>query len=237
MLFEIWNTFLFQPLYNVLILIYNNWTDQSLGLAIIYLTILLRVVLLPLTIMSFFNQRKNDLLDEEVRSMAKQFQHDPVLQKAEVRRLLKTRRVSPWAKALSLAVQGVVVLLLYEVFLFGLEGNRILDYLYPWVAYPGNINTEFLGFDIGERYSVLWAGVVAIWLFLESLYDIKKERVLEKRDLTFLFLFPGAVFAFLWYLPIMKALFFFTAMVFTFAVGLVFKAVTAVSSDAAPTKK
>jgi membrane protein insertase Oxa1/YidC/SpoIIIJ len=192
--------------------------------------VLLRVALLPLTIVSFFNQRKNEQLDAEVYAMAKQFQHDPILQKTEVRRLLKAKRVSPWAKALSLAVQALVVLLLYEVFLFGLEGNRILDYLYPWVAYPGNINTEFFGFDIGARYSVFWAGIVALWLFVESLIDIRKERVLEKRDLTFLFLFPGAVFAFLWYLPIMKALFFFTAMVFTFVVGLVFKVVTAVSS-------
>lgn len=236
MLLEIWNTFLFQPLYNVLIFIYNNWTDQNLGWAIVYLTLILRVVLLPLTIVAFLNQRKNQRLEEEVRAMSKQFQHDPVLQKTEVRRLLKAKKVSPWAKALSLAVQAIVVVLLYEVFLFGLEGNRILDYLYPWVAYPGNINTNFLGFDIGERHNILFPAIVAVWLFVESLLDIRKERVLEKRDLTFLFLFPGAVFVLLWILPIMKALFFLTAMVFTFVVGMIFKAVTAVSPPA-ETKK
>lgn len=223
MILEIWNTFLFQPLYNLLIFIYNNWTDQNLGWAIIYLTMLLRVVLLPLTVISFLNERKNKALDAEVQQMAKQFQHDPVLQKAEVRRLLKTKKVSPWAKAVSLGVQALVVVLLYEVFLFGLKGNRILEYLYPWVEYPGNINTLFFGFDIGSNHSIIWAGIVAIWLFIESFIDIRSERALEKRDLTFLILFPAAVFFFLWYLPIMKSLFFLATMFFGMVVGLGFR--------------
>jgi len=233
MLFEIWNTFLFQPLYNVLIFIYNNWADQNLGWSIVYLTVLLRVALLPLTVISVINERKNQQLEEEVQSMAKQFQHDPVLQKAEVRRLLKTKKVSPWAKAVSLGVQALVVVLLYEVFLFGLKGNRILEYLYPWVEYPGNINTLFFGFDIGSNHSIIWAGIVAIWLFVESLIEIRSERALEKRDLTFLFLFPTAVFFFLWYLPIMKALFFFTTMVFGAIVRVVFRAIVATQKKAA----
>lgn len=229
MLLDIWNTFLFQPMYNVLIFMYNNWADQNLGWAIVYLTLMLRVVLLPVTIMSFINQRKNQSLDAEVRETAKQFQNDPIMQKAEVRRLLKTKKVSPWAKAVSLGIQALVLVLLYEVFLFGLEGNRILDYLYPWVEYPGNINTMFLGFDIGENHNILFAGAVAIWLFVESLIDIRKERGLEKRDLTFLFLFPGAVFLFLWILPMMKALFFFVTILFSFVVKIFFKAFTAVT--------
>lgn len=220
MIIEFWNTFLFQPLYNVLIFIYNNWTDENFGWAIIYLTIMLRVVLLPLTIISFINKQKNEQLHEEVNEMAKQFQHDPILQKQEVRRLLRQKRVSPWAAAVSLGIQAVVVVLLYEVFLFGLEGNRIIDYLYPWVEYPGNINTEFYGEDIGATQSTFWAGLVAGWIFLESFLSIRKDDKLEKKDLTFLFLFPLAIFLILWILPMMKALFFFTAMIFSSIVGM-----------------
>lgn len=228
MLLDIWNTFLFQPLYNVLIFIYNNWTDQNLGWAIVYLTIMLRVLLLPLTIMSFLNQRKNAKLNEEVMATAKQFQHDPVLQKAEVRRVLKAKKVSPWAKAVSLGVQALVIVLLYEVFLFGLEGNRILDYLYPWVEYPGNINTIFFGYDIGARHTVFWPALVAIWFFVEGVAETKKERGLEKRDLAFIFLFPAAIFLILWILPIMKSIFFLATMAFGLVVKLIFKAFTAV---------
>lgn len=229
MIIDIWNTFLFQPLYNVLIFIYNNWTDQNLGWAIVYLTIMLRVVLLPLTIMSFVNKRKNEKLNDEVLKTAKQFQHDPVLQKAEVRRLLKAKKVSPWAKALSLGIQAVVIVLLYEVFLFGLEGNRILDYLYPWVEYPGNINTMFFGYDIGERHSIIWSALVAIWFFIEGVVDIRKERGFEKQDLAFIFLFPAAIFVILWILPIMKSVFFLATMAFGLVVKLLFTAFTAVA--------
>lgn len=218
MLLHIWETLLFQPLYNALIYIYNNWTDQSLGWAVIYLTLLLRVVLLPLTIKNHLNQAKNQSLGVDVQEVARQYQHDTVLQKEEVRRVLKSKRVSPWAKAVSLGVQALVVVLLYEVFLNGLAGERVIDYLFPWIEYPGQINTMFYGMDIGGVHNYVWAGIVAGWLFLENLIELRKKKGVERKDMIFLFLFPAAIFIVLWILPMMKALFFMTSILFSFVV-------------------
>lgn len=219
MIVHIWEVVLFQPLYNALIYIYNNWTDQSLGWAIIYLTLMLRMVLLPLTIKNHVNQAKNRALGQDVDEVARQYQHDSVLQKQEVRKVLKDKRVSPWAKAVSLGIQALVVVLLYEVFLNGLAGERVIDYLYSWVEYPGQINTIFYGFDIGGVHNAIWAGIVAGWLFIENLIDLRGKKGVQRRDMFFLFIFPAAIFVILWVLPMMKALFFLTSIVFSVVVN------------------
>jgi YidC/Oxa1 family membrane protein insertase len=218
MLIEIWNTILFQPLYNVLIFIYNSWTDNNLGWAVVYLTLMLRAVLLPLTVIGIISQRKNRALGDEVQQVAKRFQHDSILQKQEVRRLLKEKRVSPWAKAVSLGIQAVVVVLLYEVFLLGLEGDQLIEYLYPWVEYPGQINTMFGGMDIGENHNSVWAGAVAAWMFFETFFELRRDGEVDRKDMFFLILFPVAIYVILWILPMMKALFFMTTILFSFVV-------------------
>ena len=86
MILEFWQTFLYQPLFNVLIWIYANLTDQNLGWAIVYLTILLRLVLLPLTIKSERNKSKNTLVAKEIIQLDKDFAKDHVLKKEEIRK-------------------------------------------------------------------------------------------------------------------------------------------------------
>ncbi len=219
MLVTIWNDILYQPLFNALIFIYNNWTDHSFGWAIVYLTVLLRTLLVPLAIVHLVKSKKNLELDSEVKKIEQQYKNDPILKKQEIRGLLKNRRVSPWAKALSLGIQGLVVVLLYQVFIQGITGKQMLDLLYPFIAFPGTINTMFYGIDVGMVHTIFWPALVAIVLFVENYLDAKKRKVkFTKRDLNYLVLFPTSIFLVLWILPMAKALFVFTSMAFSIVV-------------------
>lgn len=224
MLATIWNDILYQPLFNALIFIYNNWTDHNFGWAIVYLTVLLRTLLLPLAIVHLVKSKKNLELDSEVKKIEQQYKNDPVLKKQEIRNVLKKRHVSPWAKALSLGIQGLVVVLLYQVFLHGMTGKQMLDLLYSFVAFPGTINTMFYGIDLGLTHTLFWPGLVAIILFVENYLDSKRKKVkFTKRDLNYLVLFPTSIFVVLWVLPMAKALFVFTSMVFSIIVNPILK--------------
>jgi len=220
MFFAFWNDFLYQPLFNFLIWIYNTWTDGNLGWAVVYLTILLRVVLLPFTLITERNQIRNEALVDEVRAIEKAYAKDPVLKKQEVRRILKKRRVQPWAKVVTIGVQVLVLVLLYQVFLRGITGEKILKILYPTVDFPGTINTDFYGFDLGARHDWLWAGAVGLFLFLEVYLELqKRKRGLGKGDLAYGVLFPAFVFLLLWWLPMVKSLFILTSILFSVIIG------------------
>ena len=214
MIIHIWNTFLYEPLFNLLIWIYNNWTDQSLGWAVVYLTILLRIALLPFTIISERNKMKNEELEAEIVRIDKEFQNDPILKKEEIRRALKNRRVQPWAKSLSLGIQALVFILLYQVFLRGVTGEKILQILYPSVDFPGNINTMFYGFNLAASHDWIASGIVGVWLAADIYITARRNKTKAMRaDLIYFVFFPLAVFLFLYILPMVKALFVLTSLV------------------------
>lgn len=217
---QVWNVYLFEPLFNLLIWLYNNWTGESLGWAIVLLTIMLRFVLLPLTIVNELNKAKNKGLNKEMEKIEKNFQKDPVLKKQKIRETLKQKRIRPWAKAVSLGIQVLVLVLLYEVFIFGVNAERLRKVIYDFIDTPNQINTVFFGFELGASYNLLWAGIVGGWLFVETYMDLKKsEKPIEKKDLAYLFFFPGSVFVILYILPAVKALFVIASIGFTLVVG------------------
>lgn len=81
-MFELfWHDFLYQPVFNFLIWIYNNWTNQNLGAAIIYLTVLLRIALLPFTIVTEKAKAKNAELEAEIVKIQELYKRDPELKK------------------------------------------------------------------------------------------------------------------------------------------------------------
>jgi len=220
MLVSLWHDVLYQPLFNGLIWIYNNWADQNLGWAIIYLTLLLRLVLLPFTLVTERDNILNSELVSELKRLDKEYGKDEVLKKEEIRRILKKRRISPWAKIVSLGFQALVLLLLYQVFVRGITGEKILKILYSFVEFPGVINTMFYGFDLSARHGIILPGLVAVWLALEIYFNYDQEKItLQKSDLAYFIIFPFGVFLALWWLPDVKALFVLTSMTFSVIIG------------------
>src|SRR3989344_3865333 len=129
----LWNTYLYQPLFNTLIWIYNNFTAQNFGWAVVYLAILVRVVLLPFTIMEERNKIRNLRLVDAVKEVERGYKSDPILKKEEIRKVLKKRKVQPWLTVVVLGAQLLVLVLLYQVFLQGITGERVFRTLYSFV--------------------------------------------------------------------------------------------------------
>ncbi|TSC84723.1 MAG: Uncharacterized protein G01um101413_107 [Parcubacteria group bacterium Gr01-1014_13] len=223
MLSYFWYTFLYQPLFNALIWIYLNIADRNLGWAVIWLTIFLRIILLPLTIISERDAAKQKNVEEEARHAAKAFKNDAVAQKEEIRKIMRKNRVSPWAKVMTLGFQLLVLILLYQVFLRGITGERVIKLLYPWIDFPGKINTIFYGFDIGQPHSTFWAGLTALYLFISIFLSERSGGRKKRSKTTFLFLFPLFTFAALWFLPMVKALFILTTMIFSDIITMIRK--------------
>lgn len=211
----IWNDYLLIPLVNLLIWVYNNFTDHNLGWAVVWLTVLLRIVLLPLTIISERNSTKQEKAQLEALEAAKDFRHDSIAQNEEIRKIIKRNKISPWAKVLTLLIQLLVLVLLYQVFVRGIAGDRLAKILYPSIDFPGKINTNFYGFEIGAIHDWIWAGICAVYIFAYTFFENRNQKHWENSQVVFLFLFPLFTFGALWMLPMVKSLFILTSMVFS----------------------
>jgi membrane protein insertase Oxa1/YidC/SpoIIIJ len=215
MLTEFWFSFLYQPTLNLLVWIYNNISGQNMGWAVVILTVLLRTVLLPLSIISQRSSYRREQAEAEALSAIQSFKNDPIAQKEEYRKIMKKHRISPWAKVLLLLIQLLFLILLYQVFMGGIFGERLIKVLYQSISFPGAVNNLFYSANLGITHNFWWALAPALYLFISTIITTDKNDGWQKSEVVFLFLFPLFVFIALWILPMVKSLFILTSILFS----------------------
>ena len=216
-----WNEYLFRPLFNLLIFLYQNYTFYSMGLAVVYLTIILRILLLPLSIIAEKSPSFYHMLAQSMRELQNDYPNDYVQQKEALKAILRKNRVHPWAKVLSLAIQFLVLILLYQVFMGGINAREKYDALYPFITRPDFVYTKFLWFDISER-NFFMSFLVALILFVEiTIVQNNKKELLTSRDLVYRIVFPIFSFVALYLLPSVKSIFILTSILFSFIIIIV----------------
>jgi YidC/Oxa1 family membrane protein insertase len=211
---EFWHEYLYRPLFNVLIWLYAGPAAGNMGVAIIELTVLLRLLLLPLSIMDERSRYLYEKLSRKIGRLERDFKSDHVLRKEKIRELLKKHKVSYWSKVLLLGIQGLVLVLLYQVFMGGLKFAHGGE-LYSWTPVPDMVDTWFIGFNLVE-HSTFWPLLVAVILFLQ-IYSVQKKRehLVNRSDVMYMLFFPIFTFVVLLLLPMVKSLFILTSMLFS----------------------
>ena len=213
-----WTTFFYAPLFNALIWLYNGPAQQNFGVAIIMLTVALRIVIFPLTILSERNKHIYDKVEAEIGDIEKAYKNDEEQQKERIRELLRSRHVSPWARTSSLLIQALVLIVLYQVFMSGIRMNHF-NVLYPGVTTPDFVFTDFLGTNLGRR-NWFWAAIVGVWLFLEISNDQRHHKeTVTRADQFYRIAFPLFSFTALYILPAAKSIFILTSMCFSFIIS------------------
>ena len=215
---QFWHDYLYNPLLNILIFLYSGPAGENFGIAIIELTVVLRIALLPFTIIDERNGYRYEMLDKKIGAIERDFKADAIKRKEKIRELLQQHKVNYWAKVFVLGVQALVLVLLYQVFMGGIRFTPH-ETLYSWVTIvPNKVNTIFLGFDLAEK-GVFWPTVVAVVLFLQ-IYSMQKKRehLVKRSDVMYMILFPLFSMVALLLLPMLKSIFILTSMFFSMAV-------------------
>jgi len=141
---DIFTIILVQPITNLLVIFYQLfWND--LGLAIIGITILVKIVLYPLQNQALRSQKRMQELQPKVVEIQKQYAHQKELQAQELMKLYKQEHVNPFSSCLPLIIQFPVLIAVYKVFTSGISSD-VSPLLYPFVQNPGTLNTVSFGF-------------------------------------------------------------------------------------------
>jgi len=141
---NLYNEILYRPLVNLVVFLYNILPGSDFGLAIIALTVLVRLVFLPLTIKSVLSQRALSKLGPQQKAIKEKFKNDQVAQNAAILKLYKDNKINPAAGCVPLLIQLPILIALYQAFVAGLKPES-LDLLYGFIKNPGFINEKFLG--------------------------------------------------------------------------------------------
>lgn len=114
--------FLSEPLQQFFYLINNGIysiipnNDLSFGLAIIVFTIIIRILLLPLSVKQMKSTAKMSLVQPEMKKIQEKYKNDPQKAQQEVMKFYKEKEVSPMGGCLPMLIQMPILFALFAVF-------------------------------------------------------------------------------------------------------------------------
>lgn len=161
----LYHVILYQPLFNLLVWLYNIVPGHDVGIAIIILTIIIKLILYPFTLQSIKAQKAMQELQPKLEELKKKYKNEKEKLSLEMMNLYKQEKVNPFSSCLPVLIQLPFLIAVYQVFRQGLS-NGSFDALYPFVQNPGTINATFLGLiDLSKSnlYLALAAGVAQFW--------------------------------------------------------------------------
>ncbi|TSC92890.1 MAG: preprotein translocase subunit YidC [Candidatus Berkelbacteria bacterium Licking1014_7] len=169
---------------------------QSLGWAIVILTILVRLALLPSTNSATRAQKKMKELQPEIQKIKEEHKDNPALQGQKTMEIYRQYKINPLSSCLPVLAQIPVMFILYFIFReIGKEGHRF-DLLYSWAPVPTHLNMYFLGIDLGKPE--MWvlpilAGItqfISVWQMQPIIEKDKKMDAMATMTRQMMFIFP-----------------------------------------------
>lgn len=224
------HTYITEPLFNVLIFFYQTAAFHDLGIAIILLTIFVRLIFIPL----FHKSAKSQMILQKIQPMVQKIQHDHKDNKEKLAQatleIYKKYKVNPFLPFLLLIVQLPVLIALYRFFIINSAGGSSvlnivnwlnLDYLYGFVSNPGHLNTLFLGLIDLSKSNILIVVLAAIAQYYQSRLTLPKTEkgkelsTAEKIGKQMVFMGPLFTIFILWSLPSALGVYWLTTSVFS----------------------
>ncbi len=152
---SIWHGVFFDPIYNGLIFILNHVPGGDVGVAIIILTVVIKLLLLPLSVRATKTQHAMRELEPKLAEIKEKHKDDREKLARETMGAYKEAGVNPFASILLILIQLPVIIALY---LSVYRGGGValpainVDLLYSFVPTPETATMMFLGFmDIAAR--------------------------------------------------------------------------------------
>lgn len=202
---------LYQPLFNALIFLYQNFSFGDLGIAIILLTLVIRIILFPLFYKGAKDQSIMQRLQPKIKEIQSQHKNNREKQAQALMALYKEHKVNPFSGFLLLIIQLPILLALYRVFLKELSPES-LSAVYSFISQPESFNINFLNmFDLGQKSAVI-AAVAGLFQYLQAKFSLIKSSKpsdeltsMERMGRQMVFIGPAMTFFFLYFLNLPSA--------------------------------
>ena len=171
----VFHEFLYRPLLNGLVFLYEHVTFGDVGAAIILLTVIIRFILYPL----FRKSMRNQMLLQHIQPMVKRIQEehrdDREKQAKALLELYREHKVNPFSGFLLILVQLPILFALYRVFLNGFSTEAFKD-LYAFIPQPETLNAISLGLLNLTEPNIVVVGIAAIAQYFQARLALPKRK-------------------------------------------------------------
>jgi len=227
-------TILYQPIYNGLVFLIDIIPGGEVGLAVVVLTLLVKIALFPLSIKSVRTQQTMKKVKPKIDEIKEKYSDDKEKQAKKMMEAYGEHDVNPFSGFFLILLQFPIIIALYYVFLRGGLPQIDVNLVYSFITMPNPelVDMQFLGANLSER-SFFLAVIAAVSQFFQSwISDLGEsgedadtedisdgppsfvEEFKENISGQLKYIFPGIVFAISWTLPAVVALYWATSNIF-----------------------
>lgn len=150
---EAFQLILSQPIFNIFVGFYDLIPD--IGVAILLLTVVVKLIFYPLTAKSISAQQSLGALQPKLEEIKKLHVGNQQMIAQETMKLYKEHKINPLGSCLPILIQLPVFIALYQVLRAGI-GTADFSLLYSFVPNPGSLGTITLGIvDLAKQNIVI----------------------------------------------------------------------------------
>lgn len=178
---EFFKVILYQPLLNLLVVFYNITPGHDLGLAIIFLTLIVKLLLFPLSRQSIKSQKSLKDLQPKIEEVKKKYAGQKEKQAKAMMNLYKENKVNPFSSCLPLLIQFPILIAVYQVFRVGMTSASLP--VYSFIHNPGTLNIMAFGILNLAKSNYVLAIITGIFQYLQMkiLTDNQPAKQLVKQ--------------------------------------------------------
>lgn len=148
------HTLFYEPVYNLLVVILTVIPFHDIGAAIIVVTLIVKVLLLPLNLSALRTQYMMKRLEPKMNKIKELQKTNPQESSKMMIDLYRKEKVNPFASLFAVIIQIPIFFALYFVFSEGLKADP--ESLYAFVNFPEKLQTLAFGlFDVTQKNIVI----------------------------------------------------------------------------------
>lgn len=179
MISSLFNTTFYNPLYNGLVLLIGTFPWLDLGLAIIIFTLIVKLILFPLSQQSVVTQAKIKRIEPQIKKIKEKYK-DKQEQAVKTMELYKAEKVNPFSGFFLILVQIPIIFALYFIFLRAGFPEINTEIVYSFVKIPEQIKMVFLGFINVSEKSFLLALITGVTQFIQA--KLASPKIEPRKD-------------------------------------------------------
>ncbi len=163
----IFSALISKPLYNGFIVLMKILPFFDAGIIIIIFTIIIKVILLPLSIKASKAQIEMKTTEKDLAKIKEKYKDNKEEQARATMEYYKERGINPLAGFLILIIQLPILIGLYRVFIRSGLPQINLGLLYSFVSPPASINMAFLNLINISQKSIILAAIAGISTYFQ----------------------------------------------------------------------
>lgn len=171
---EIFTTVFYQPILNLLVFLYNIVPGNDIGIAIVLMTVIIKLALFPLSKKAIESQKSLADLQPKMDKIKKEYANNKEEMTKKMMALYAEHKINPFSSCLPLLIQFPFLIAVYYVFRNGLT-NGSLDLVYPFINQPESINAFSMGFLDLSKSNIVLALMAGLGQFFQARMLVRKK--------------------------------------------------------------